>query len=300
MKVLNLGSLNIDYNYFLGHIMQTNETQAANEMRVFPGGKGLNQSIAMARAGMEVHHAGVIGEDGDFLVDTLQSAGVHTELIQKTEGRSGHAIIQVDPMGQNAVMIYRGCNTDVTTEYIDTILEDFDEEDILVLQNEVTNVAYAIERAHEKQMRIVLNPSPCNEALKSCDLSKVDLFFINEVEGRELTSYVQPGDILIGMQEKYPDSSCVLTLGSQGAFFKTTQESVYQPALPVHAVDSTAAGDIFEGYFLSSYLNGHSAKESLKIAAYAAGISVQREGASMSAPTMEETLEMIAKEQQFE
>lgn len=296
MKVLNLGSLNIDFNYSLGHIMQTNETQAAHDMHTFPGGKGLNQSIAMARAGMEVHHAGFIGEDGDFLVETLNHAGVYTELIHKEEGRSGHAIIQVDPMGQNAVMIYGGCNTEITTEYIDSVLEQFDEEDVLVLQNEISNVPYAMERAHEKKMKIILNPSPCNEGLKACDLTKVDLFFINEVEGRELTSYVQPGDILIGMQEQYPNSSCVLTLGKEGAFFKNAQESLYQKALPVHAVDSTAAGDIFEGYFLASYLNGHSAKEALKIASYAAGISVQRKGASMSAPTMEETLAMIAKE----
>lgn len=297
MKILNLGSLNIDFNYSLEHIMQTNETQAAHDMRTFPGGKGLNQSIAMARAGMEVHHAGFVGEDGAFLLETLQSAGVHTELIHQTEGRSGHAIIQVDPMGQNAVMIYGGCNTEITKEYIDTVLEGFGSDDILVLQNEISNVAYAIECAHEKQMKIVLNPSPCNKELKACDLTKVDFFFINEVEGRELTSYVQPGDILIGMQEQYPNSSCILTLGKEGAFFKNVQESVYQPALSVHAVDSTAAGDIFEGYFLASYLqHGHSAKESLQIASYAAGISVQREGASMSAPTMEETLSMIAKE----
>ncbi len=298
MKVLNLGSLNIDFNYFLGHIMQTNETQAAHEMRIFPGGKGLNQSIAMSRAGLDVYHAGYIGEDGDFLIDTLETAGVHTELIHKTTGRSGHAIIQVDTMGQNAVMIYGGCNAEITTEYIDAVLEQFDADDVLVLQNELANLSYAIERAHEKKMKIILNPSPCNEQLRECDLTKVDIFFINEVEGRELTSYIQPGDILIGMQEKYPESVCILTLGKQGAFFKSKDESFYHPALSVPAVDSTAAGDIFEGYFLASYLNGRPARDSLKTATYAAGISVQREGASMSAPTMQETLDAIAKEQQ--
>ncbi len=295
MKVLNLGSLNIDFNYFLGHIMQAKETQAAYDMRVFPGGKGLNQSIAMARAGLDVYHAGFVGEDGDILVEALNIAGVHTDLIRKVEGRSGHAIIQVDNMGQNAVMIYGGSNAKITVEYIDEVLDHFREDDVLVLQNEISNLDYAIDRAYEKKMKIVLNPSPFNNQLKKCDLTKVSIFFVNEVEGRQLTSYVQPGDILIGMQDLYPESNCVLTLGGKGAFFKNKQGSLYHPALSVHAVDSTAAGDIFEGYFLASYLNGNMARDALKVATYAAGISVQREGASMSAPTMQETLAAIAE-----
>ena len=293
MKVLSLGSLNIDYNYSLNHIMQSKETQAALSMDEFPGGKGLNQSIAMAKAGLEVYHAGFIGGDGDMLLETLQTAGVDTRLVRKIDGRSGHAIIQVDNMGQNAVMIYGGANDQITPEYIDEVLECFDEHDVLVLQNEIANVAYAIERAYEKHMLIVLNPSPFNDHLKSCDLSKVSLFFINEVEGRQLTTYVQPGDILIRMRELYPNSRCVLTLGHQGAFYQDIHNTTYHPAIKTNAVDSTAAGDIFEGYFLAACLTSQDAVWALKTASYAAGISVSRRGAALSAPTMEETLQAI-------
>lgn len=297
MKILSLGSLNIDYTYFLEHIMQMKETQAASDRNIFAGGKGLNQSIAMARAGLTVYHAGCIGEDGTLLLEELEKAGVDVSLVHRLEGPcSGHAIIQVDKMGQNAVMTYGGANMQVSREYIDEVLEQFDENDVLVLQNEISNLDYAIERAHEKNMMIVLNPSPFNDVLKNYDLSKVTLFFMNEVEGRELTTYVQPGDILIGMRELYPSSKCVLTLGAQGAFFGDGKTNVYHHASRVQAVDATAAGDIFEGYFLAAYLAGKKPAEALAIASCAAGISVTRAGAAPSAPTMQETLEIMKKQ----
>lgn len=297
MKILSLGSLNIDYTYFLEHIMQMKETQAASDRKIFAGGKGLNQSIAMARAGLTVYHAGCIGEDGMLLLEELEKAGVDVSLVRRLEGPcSGHAIIQVDKMGQNAVMTYGGANMQVSREYIDEVLEQFDENDVLVLQNESSNLDYAIERAYEKNMMIVLNPSPINDVLKKYDLSKVTLFFMNEVEGRELTTYVQPGDILIGMRELYPNSKCVLTLGAQGAFFGDGKTNVYHHASRVQAVDATAAGDIFEGYFLAAYLDGKKPAEALAIASCAAGISVTRAGAAPSAPTMQETLEIMKKQ----
>lgn len=296
MKILNLGSLNIDYTYFLEHILQMKETQAASDRKIFAGGKGLNQSIAMARAGLEVYHAGCIGEDGTLLLEELEKAGVDVSLIHRLEGPcSGHAIIQVDKMGQNAIMTYGGANMQVSREYIDEVLEQFDENDVLVLQNEISNLDYAIERAHEKNMMIVLNPSPFNAGLTEYDLKKVSLFFMNEVEGRQLTTYVQPGDILIGMRELFPDSKCVLTLGAQGAFFGDGKTNVYHHASPVKAVDATAAGDIFEGYFLAAYLDGKTPTEALAIASCAAGISVTRAGSALSAPTMQETLEVMER-----
>lgn len=299
MKVLNLGSLNVDYNYSLDHIMQAKETQAALDRKVFPGGKGLNQSIAMTRAGLKVYHAGCIGTDGELLLKTLQDVGVDTSLVRQLEDSySGHAVIQVDKMGQNAVMTYGGANFEVSKEYIDEVLEQFGEDDAVVLQNEISNVGYAIERAYEKKMMIILNPSPFDNVIGKCDLKKVSLFFVNEVEGRQLTTFVQPGDILIGMRTHYPDSKCVLTLGAQGAFYQDKTCSIYQPAAKVRSVDATAAGDIFEGYFIAAYLKRKEAAEALKLATYAAGLSVTRKGAALSAPTMQETLEAIEKQKQ--
>lgn len=295
MKVLSLGSLNVDFNYMVGHITTPKETQASEHMKAFPGGKGLNQAISMSRAGMKVAHAGMIGKDGAVLIKTLEAAGVDTSLIETIDGRTGHAIIQVDHMGQNAILLYGGANRKITTEFIDRALEGYEEGDVLLLQNEISNVGYAIEKAYEKKMFIVLNPSPSNKGLEEYDLQKVSMFFLNEVEGQALSGFIQPGDVLISLSEKYPNSEFVLTLGRHGSFYRGKGSQTYQPAIETRAVDTTAAGDVFEGFFLACYLEGGSPAEALRRASYAAAISVGRPGASLSAPTQEELEEMLKK-----
>ena len=118
MKVLNFGSLNLDYVYQVDHMAAAGETLASLDMEIFCGGKGLNQSIALAKAGAEVYHAGCIGADGEILVKTLAEAGVRTDYIKILPGKTGHAIIQVDKTGQNCILLYGGANRAVTEDYI--------------------------------------------------------------------------------------------------------------------------------------------------------------------------------------
>lgn len=167
------------------------------ERKIFCGGKGLNQSIALARAGLEVHHAGMIGEDGEMLVDLCRKENIHTHYIWKVPGPSGHTIIQVDESGQNCILLYGGANRKFTKNYIDEVLADFSEEDIVLVQNEINLVDYVIEAASRKKMRIILNPSPYNEQLKSCDLGKVNLFLVNEIEGAQMTGKEELGKFWI-------------------------------------------------------------------------------------------------------
>lgn len=296
MKILVLGSINIDYNYSVGHIITPKETQAATDLRVCPGGKGLNQAVTLARAGLEVQLAGLVGADGMDMLDQMRDKlCIDISAVQQVEGRTGNAIIQVDDIGQNAIMIYGGANQKVNEAYVDTVLEPFGKDDVLVLQNEISCLPYIIERAAEKEMFIVLNPSPCTPELKTCDLSKVSIFFLNEIEGRELTSYVQPGDILRGLADRYPDSEFVFTLGSQGAFYKKGEIQSYHKAITVQAKDATAAGDVFEGYFLAAYLSGKEPAEALKYASYASALSVTKDGAAyFSAPRMDVVEQYLA------
>lgn len=295
MKILVLGSINIDYNYSVGHITTPKETQASFQLETFPGGKGLNQAITLTRAGMDVRMAGMVGADGVSLVEKLQQDGIDTSLIRVLEEeRTGHAVIQVDEVGQNAILLYGGANRKIDEAYIDEVLDGYHKDDVLVLQNEISCLQYAIDRAYEKEMYIVLNPSPCTGELLNSDLTKVSLFCLNEVEGRSMTSYVQPGDILLHLREQYPDSEFLFTLGSQGAFFKHDDGQSYQPAIKVPVVDTTAAGDIFEGYFLAAYLQGKNPTEALKIATYAAGLAITHEGAAYcSAPFMEQVQQFM-------
>ena len=105
MKVLNFGSLNLDYVYQVDHMVQAGETLSSIDRKVFCGGKGLNQSIALARAGAQVYHAGLIGPEGEILVDILKEANVNVELVGQIEEATGHAMIQVDPSGQNCISL---------------------------------------------------------------------------------------------------------------------------------------------------------------------------------------------------
>ena len=163
MKIINIGSLNIDKVYTVNHFVGAGETLASEKLEFYMGGKGLNQSVALSLAGAQVLHAGMIGEDGIFLKNYLASKGVNTEFIRVIDEVSGHAVIQVDKTGQNCILLYGGANKRLTEEFIDDVLEKAEEGDILLLQNEVNKLDCIMRKAWKKGMRIALNPSPVSE-----------------------------------------------------------------------------------------------------------------------------------------
>ena len=230
MNILNLGSLNIDKTYSVEHYAEAGETIQAKAYGEFCGGKGLNQSIALARAGAQVFHAGCVGPDGGILLDALAAAGVRTELIRESTEPSGHAVIQVNPEGQNKITIFGGANRNVTPAYIDEVLTHFGPGDILLLQNEISNVPYAIEKGREKGMTVVFNPSPINGDLERCDLRLVDYLILNEVEGRRLAGTDAEGaeGVVEKLGVKYPRAILVLTLGSRGSCYADGKVIFYQ------------------------------------------------------------------------
>lgn len=288
MKVLNFGSLNYDYVYDVDHMVRAGETLASSGMSVFCGGKGLNQSIALARAGAGVYHAGLLGTDGQKLLDACSENGVNTEYIRQLEEKSGHTIIQVDKDAQNCILLYGGTNRRMTKEYIDSVLNNFGKDDILLLQNEINLLDYVIDRAYEKGMTIVLNPSPFDEALHACDMCKISVFLLNEIEGEQMTGQTEPEKILCGMQEKYPEARIVLTLGGDGVAYRYHDTTHRQGIFRVRTVDTTAAGDTFTGYFIAGLLNGMDIPDILRRCAKASAIAVSRKGAVSSIPTAEE------------
>lgn len=290
MRVLNIGSLNLDYVYNLDHIVQPGETEASYELNIHLGGKGMNQSVALAKAGVDVYHGGMIGEDGQPFLDACKEFGVHAEYIRQIDTKSGHAIIQIDKNAQNSILLYGGANQQLTSEYIDTVLADFGAEDILLLQNEVNMLPYIVNRAYEKGMTIALNPSPFNEKLHAVDMGKISIFLLNEVEGFQITGLKNPDDIIAKLLEMYPQSKIVLTLGQDGAVYADQEQKHFQPVFKVNAVDTTAAGDTFTGYFLAGLCEGLPIPEVLKMSAKASSIAVSRAGAVPSIPFREEVM----------
>ena len=293
MKVLNIGSMNLDNVYSVDHVVQPGETEASYGMNVFLGGKGMNQSVALAKAGVEVYQGGMIGEDGQPFLDACKEFGVNGDFIRQIPGKTGHAIIQIDKNAQNCILLYGGANQMLTEEYVDEVLAHFTAEDMLLLQNEVNMLPYIVDKAYEKGMQIAINPSPFNEKLNDVDMSKIGLFLMNEVEGFQVTGETEPDAIIAKVQELYPHAKIVLTLGKDGAVYADKEQKHFQPIFKVKAVDTTAAGDTFTGYFLAGLCEGLPIPEVLKMSAKASSIAVSREGAVPSIPYRAEVMESL-------
>ena len=293
MKILNFGSCNIDFVYSLDHIVEPGETETTYKMETFPGGKGLNQSIAVAKAGATIYHAGCIGEDGEMLKNILNKNGVDTSYLKTVDGKNGHAVIQVTSEAENSIFLYPGSNEKVDKEYIDSVLENFETGDILLLQNEISNVDYLVEEAYKKGMCIMLNPSPFNEKLDKVDFSMISYIILNEVEAKAISGAESWEENLKLLNQKYPMLKVMLTLGSKGCVYSDDTQEISQAASKVKAVDTTAAGDTFTGYFVAGIATGEDIKDVLKMATVAAGIAVTREGAAPSIPDKKEVLDTI-------
>ncbi|MBR2634925.1 MAG: ribokinase [Clostridia bacterium] len=295
MKILNYGSCNVDNVYTLDHIVTEGETEAAEALAVFPGGKGLNQSIALAKAGLSVFHAGCVGADGDFLLELLRENGVNTDWVKQSSEKSGHAVIQVTKHGENCILVYPGANGEIREEDVTETLSHFEAGDWILLQNELAKTEFILKEAEKRGLRILLNPSPCNEALLAADLSSVSVLILNETEAALLSGEKEPLAALERLKKKYPRTQLMLTLGEEGSLFWDGKSLHPQKAYPAEAVDTTAAGDTFTGYFIAGLFEGLPPQEILSRASLAAAIAVSRRGASVSIPRRDEVEAAMAR-----
>lgn len=292
MKILNFGSLSTDFVYEVPHILVPGETCSSQSRNIYPGGKGLNSTVALARAGAPVYFAGTIGEDGDWLVDVLREAGADVSLVDKIEGPSGHTVIQVDPGAENCIIVFPGSNRKNSIEHIDNVLGQFGEGDFLVLQNEINDLPYIMEAAHDQGLQIVFNPSPCDDIIETLPLDKVTYLVVNRAEAAALAGVPEgtaDDEVLSALHSKYPHARFVVTLGGDGALYYDGEKTIRQETYPADAVDTTGAGDTFLGNFVTGLAEGMSPEEALQLAAAAAAIAVSRKGAATSIPTREDT-----------
>jgi len=289
MRICNLGSLNFDKVYDLTHFVAAAETVLADGYGEFLGGKGLNQSVALARAGAQVWHMGAVGADGAALRQCLVDSGVDVTYLQQLDGVSGHAIIQ-SVNGQNNIIVFGGANGQIQEDYINKTLQNFDKGDLLLLQNEVSNVPAAIRTAKEKKMLVAFNASPINDALLTYPLELVDIFLINEVEAKALACTEESDfpQILQALQKRFPDAKIVMTVGAAGVYYADKEQTLFHPSYAVKAVDSTAAGDTFTGFFLAALAKQLPIETCLEQASKAGALAVSKKGATPSIPTADE------------
>ena len=304
MKILNFGSLNLDYVYQVDHFVRPGETMSAFSQTINPGGKGLNQSIALARAGVKVCHAGCLGTGGENLAKLLKENDVDTKYLRGVSELQGNAVIQVDSKGENCIILFGGSNQCVTREQIEETFWDFGPGDYLILQNEVNALPEIVEEAFHRGMLIFLNPSPCNEKIKAIDLGHISYLLVNEVEMEQLTGQKDPEAAWEVLHAAYPQLSLLVTLGEEGSMLfhevgksdlcgeggSDMSECIRQEAFPVKAVDTTAAGDTYTGYFIASLSQGLPLKECMRRASQASAICVTRPGAAPSIPYREEII----------
>lgn len=290
MQVLNFGSLNIDYVYTVPHLVAPGETLAALDYQVNAGGKGLNQSVALARAGVKIFHAGMIGKEGAFLKEVLENSGADTRFVEVGEVPTGHAVIQVErTSGENSIVLFPGANHSISKEFMQRVLHAMPQGSWLLLQNEINDIPFLMEEGKRCGLKVAFNPAPCSEAVRSYPLHLCDLIFVNETEAAQLTN--ARGDISFmskAMAELCPKSEIIITLGSKGAFYRCGSEEFFVPSCPAEAVDTTGAGDTFTGYFLAARLRGMEPLQAMECAAFASSITVSRPGAAGSIPAAEE------------
>jgi ribokinase len=291
MRILNFGSINIDRVYRVPHIVRPGETLTSASYRTFAGGKGANQSVALARAGARVCHAGRIGRDGLWLRDKLARAGVEVTHLAVGEEPTGHAVIQVDDRGQNSIVLFPGANHGITVEAAQAVLDAFAPGDVLLLQNEISQVPHLIAQGRRRGLRVCFNPAPFAPQVRDYPLTDVDLLVVNQTEAAGVAAVENPaGDqaILDALTQRLPGVRLVLTQGDKGVLYREKGRTLHVSAVPVKTVDTTAAGDTFIGYFLAAQAAGMDVEASLRRACRAAALCVSRSGAMDSIPSAEE------------
>ena len=286
MKVLNFGSINKDFIYSVNDFVNPGETISSIKYNIKIGGKGLNQSVAISKAGQKIYHAGIINKGDTFILDKLKKWDINCENILLGDNPTGHAIIQVDKKGENSIIIHGGANDDVDIKFIESVLSKFNSGDILVLQNEINNIKEIIKRAHHKKMKIVFNPAPFNKEILSYDLNKISTLILNQTEGEALSKEKKPDNILKVLNNKFKNSEIILTLGEKGSIYSFKDQLFKIEAHRADTIDTTGAGDTFIGYYVAGLISGMNKKENLNRASEAAAIATTKIGGAESIPRL--------------
>jgi ribokinase len=289
VKILNFGSLNVDHVYRVPHIARPGETVAGTEYRRFAGGKGANQSVALARAGASVAHAGCIGPEGLWLRERLAAEGIDVQDIRLADGPGGHAVIQVEDSGQNSIVLFPGANAAIGREHVQAALGRMRPGETLLLQNEINATPELIAVGAARGLRVAFNPAPMSPAVAGYPLEQVSLLIVNEHEAQALSGRDQPAAMLTTLGQRLPRTDLCLTLGADGAVYQKAGGQRWHCAAPrVTAVDTTAAGDTFIGFLLAEVLRGTTETAAVAAACRAAALSVTRPGAMDSIPRPED------------
>ena len=286
MAIWNLGSINADMVYAVPHLPGPGETLAATGLERYLGGKGANMSVAAARAGAHVAHIGAVGADGSWAMDRLTEYGVDTRFVERLDQATGHAIIAVEPSGENQIVLFPGANRQIGAVQLTRALDEASAGDILLIQNETSGQSEAARLGRERGLRVCYAAAPFDAEAVRAVLPFLDLLILNEVEAAQLeeATGTAPAQLDVG--------DVIVTLGARGAAYFDTGAGTRRdyPAHRVEAVDTTGAGDTFTGYVLAALDLGLPMPQAIGQAMRAAALMVTRHGTADVIPDLKEVL----------
>lgn len=295
MTVFNIGSINVDHLYQIDHFVRPGETLNSTNYQQLLGGKGANQSVALAKAGADVRHVGALNRSDHHIIQQLQDYGVNTDWVSGVEEITGHAIIQLTEQAENAIILHAGANHALMPAQLDKVFQKIQQGDWLLLQNETNLVSEALQLAHRTDAKVAFNPAPMNVELTRSVLPYIDLLIVNEVEAMELAQVHSVAEAIIELPQQYPELAVMMTLGKEGVRYFSADDDEQVPGFVVEALDTTAAGDTFIGYCLAELSRGTVMRQAMTKACAAAAICVTRMGAAPSIPSEDEVNEFLAQ-----
>ncbi|MBR9650435.1 ribokinase [Thalassovita aquimarina] len=289
MTIWNLGSINSDHFYGVDHLPEPGETVLSETMERGLGGKGANMSVAAARAAAHVSHIGAVGPDGQWAVDRLTEYGVDTRPIAQLDTPTGHAVIALDAAGENHIIVFPGANREISRDAIGLALSEAAPGDILLMQNETNEQAYAAETGSKLGLKVAYAAAPFSAQAVRQVLPHLDILVLNHIEMAQL---VEETGLLPG--PKLGVDTVIVTKGAAGCVFYDRSngfDAIGFDAIPVDAVDTTGAGDTFTGYFLAGIDRGMAPEEAIGTAIKASALMVTRRGTADVIPDLKEVLD---------
>lgn len=288
--IFNFGSINVDHVYRVAEMPSPGETLTAGSYQKLLGGKGINQSIAIARAGQVPVHIGAVGIDDDWTIAQIKGFGIDAVHIAQSAHPTGHAIIYVDAAGENQIVIYGGANHDLQPAQVDLAFKtEPGDEHWVLLQNETNLQTDIVGRAKTAGFKVAYSAAPFVADTVAQLIDRIDLLAVNEVEAAATARLLGVAVADIAVPE------LLITRGSKGVEFHSHGEVHHQPAFEVDAVDTTGAGDTFLGSFLAHHCQSAPIAQSLRYASAASALQVTRPGAAIAIPTRDE-VEMFLKQ----
>lgn len=287
--ILNLGSINVDHVHRVQRFPVAGETVADLDYSVGLGGKGANMSMAAALAGADVRHIGAVGPDGAWAVERLATAGVDTQAIATMQAATGHAVILVDPGGENRIVIHGGANRALDDAAVLRALRAGRPGDWFLCQAETSLVPEMAAHARAVGLKVAYAAAPFDPAVAATVLPLVDLLVVNEGEATALALHLRREVAALGVPH------LMVTLGARGARYASAELELEMPAFPVEPVDTTGAGDCFTGYVLAGLDAGLPVEAALRRATAAAAIQVSRPGAAEAIPHAREVDAFLAE-----